>query len=1237
MEMSASSGGVFDGGKQNEWANKIKAVRDIENFRKTESSVEDLINYDSNLRKWIDENDAVTPTPESKTNQADVEPIIIDNDGQVIDGYNRIATLHKQNYDGPVPVLAGVDLNFPSVKLAENANDVILGRLGDFTSQLKLAVKNFRNPIYKNKKMVLRDRSESDTFFIDEREGIAGALSNATTVKTKNTTVDILDDELLLGIGVDILNVLKANKGGQQGGEVFEGGAHQYIEPKNINKLQEEIGESVERRIVEKIREDKNLPNNISRVMEKGDKRALGSGLIEFARGNFGRGAKVARREDGEIISLEQQLSEGMITKEQADKMKERPSLISEVPSFSSQKGIAMDKTLLTTSDYYDNWYKPSSIKQNIKGNNGKRWIEMFNGPIDPALPSGRFPGKWKVDKDGNIIDTPYGQTKEDFLAGRDKSKYSLSKFDPEVLNILAGQKVGVDKGFFSAFKILSNRGFFKDTGMSQDEYVEALVKSGRTPKEDEIMTSYYADLDDSKKRHIALENAERFKEGKAAMTEIEKINAFAGKGKNKVRKDITDLFREDKSNIKSNKYDQDVDNIIQDFTNIGREKATVRNAQKSQRSIRNRLINEITRRFKIDPEARVYTTYRYDYRGRVYAIDASGANVQTGGVIRHTFNFAEGVPITYGDSSYKRIIDDLVLFEEIARDGSKIKKQETSGLERYAYFKKNEKWYLEKAEELRKALDSDDAEIISKFADSSKSWLKPNGKPRGDAGPFIRALLEIGRIKHAADNGKPYESKMALEFDAPQSGSQHIGAQYGDTGILWKTSVYTEDIKGSKQLLSQKEIDLLNEGVPRESKSPDLYMDVGIDYNKNFIRDLEALSKIDPEKAQLYAEATEKFMGHGRGVVKPIVMKVPYGASMKRLSEDLFKQLGARKILALKEAGIDPKEFMKFHWTSMEDALNSGLKTQFEFKNFNKALGNVFQNAMKVTKKQRTPLLVNSPFGGKTDFTVYASQLQRAQGEISGNYLPDLELPITMQSKGVGREDAPQIGKKTYNTTETTPVGPNDPATMFAYKKQLADGSVTPEDLNLMAIDRDGLDMMVKEGKLGSEEKRSMYGALAPNGTHSIDAGFLQELVKRANKLGIPAMVVHDAFFIRPTDVDAFRNLAGEVFQDLHNGYNLRKEMIKGVAKSTGLSEEKVYLAIEAQLKEANPDAILDAKPGFRSGYIIDRLAPENKGLSAEQGGPLGPQTAERPAGVVGQQSGTGETVRTDNVIRGG
>ena len=94
---------------------------------------------------------------------------------------------------------------------------------------------------------------------------------------------------------------------------------------------------------------------------------------------------------------------------------------------------------------------------------------------------------------------------------------------------------------------------------------------------------------------------------------------------------------------------------------------------------------------------------------------------------------------------------------------------------------------------------------------------------------------------------------------------------------------------------------------------------------------------------------------------------------------------------------------------------------------------------------------------------------------------------------------------------------------------------------------------------------------------------------------------------------------------------------MIKGVAKSTGLSEEQVYLAIEAQLKKANPDEILDAKPGFRSGYIIDRLAPENKGLSAEQGGPLGPQTAERPAGVVGQQSGTGETVRTDNVIRGG
>jgi hypothetical protein len=131
--------------------------------------------------------------------------------------------------------------------------------------------------------------------------------------------------------------------------------------------------------------------------------------------------------------------------------------------------------------------------------------------------------------------------------------------------------------------------------------------------------------------------------------------------------------------------------------------------------------------------------------------------------------------------------------------------------------------------------------------------------------------------------------------------------------------------------------------------------------------------------------------------------------------------------------------------------------------------------------------------------------------------------------------------------------------------------------------------------------------------------------------------MVVHDAFFIRPTDVDAFRKLAGSVFQDMHNGYNLRKEMIDGVAKATGIPVRQVIELIEARLQEVAPNSELDRLAGYRSGYYMDRMRPEAMNLPAELGGPLGAKDLITPKGVVGRESGIGETVNIENVIRGG
>ena len=67
----------------------------------------------------------------------------------------------------------------------------------------------------------------------------------------------------------------------------------------------------------------------------------------------------------------------------------ERPSLISEKMVWTkNDKGVKQQQILLTTSDYYNEWYRTPSLKKGIKGNHGKRWIDLFEGPLDMSLPS---------------------------------------------------------------------------------------------------------------------------------------------------------------------------------------------------------------------------------------------------------------------------------------------------------------------------------------------------------------------------------------------------------------------------------------------------------------------------------------------------------------------------------------------------------------------------------------------------------------------------------------------------------------------------------------------------------------------------------------------------------------------------------------------------------------------------------------------------------------------------------
>jgi len=691
----------------------------------------------------------------------------------------------------------------------------------------------------------------------------------------------------------------------------------------------------------------------------------------------------------------------------------------------------------------------------------GRTLMNALEGPREARNPTINHHGDWIMNEAGEVVGFPRGATKAEFFSGGTKVQLSESQFPSVVksLNILGRQQLGVDREFWGLTKILGKKGVLNERPGPLAEHKESLNLQRLTDNEQDELTEAYDALQSALKEAFPEKppTARQFIELKESM--------FSSRAKA--------------------------------LDSVARETKTKGSQYKSKQSSTRRLDEEIEKRFANDPEAKVYMQHNVDTRGRTSPIDPSGASLNSGGTIRHGFTGSKK-PIVYGDEGFNQIIDDLVLFD----DKAGLSKIQGTGLDRHSHWLKNKNTYLKQGQE---ALDNVDN------PDWNPKWMN-----RKDAGPYLRGVMEVARIKKANDAGVPYESNMMIEVDAPSSGSQHIGAQYGDEHILKLTSVLTDPVDRTGLTVAERR--LLSEGVPDDAIAKDLYTDVGTKYKKNMEASYAELAKTDPEKARLFKEISDEFLGGDRGIVKPIVMKVPYGAGNDTLKIDLNVQLDGRKKLAILERGVDPDELMEFHWDKgMSKALNEGLATQYEFKQFNSVLGKIFNSS-----NNRTPFLVEGPSGDMTDLTRYIMGSERT---FRSTILPE-GVPDLAAGKGAG-----------WRGQEVT------------VYNQIPISDLTIDGVNKIKVDS----RMISQG-------------MAPNTTHMMDAAFLHKLVQAADAAGIEVRVVHDAFFVHPNDVKAVKQLSGKVFQDLHANYNLREKMIEGLSKATGLSVEDILAKVQSK-----------------------------------------------------------------------
>jgi hypothetical protein len=329
-------------------------------------------------------------------------------------------------------------------------------------------------------------------------------------------------------------------------------------------------------------------------------------------------------------------------------------------------------------------------------------------------------------------------------------------------------------------------------------------------------------------------------------------------------------------------------------------------------------------------------------------------------------------------------------------------------------------------------------------------------------------------------------------------------------------------------------------------------------------------------------------------------------------------------------------KNFIDFHWNSMEKSLQESLKTQYEFRRFSSIVGKLYSE-LSDGKVSRKPYMVKSPTGGETDFTVYATQSVQTYESVSLNQLPSFK-PSPRKKGGFNKDGTPIMGagRTKVATTSDLPMDPNDPETLKlvtpgskdkdkSRNKQLEKMGINPNNVEAFAVDG----KMVQEFPFAGNGSKTMASALAPNAVHSIDAAYLRKLVFALQEAGIPVYVVHDAFFVLAPDMKQTKQIAGKIFTDMHNNYNLREEMIKGLAEATNVPYKDMLTLVDGYM--ANPTAQEQARG----------ILPYPEGsLRNKSETPLGLKEINYAGNKTGQIIGSPKdspVYTTENVILGG
>ena len=1183
----------------------LKEIGDHNIFTPEIISISKLARNDPLSDSW--HNQPIRTLPDGAP-EATVPPIV-DSNGVLRDGHNRVnqAALDfaQGRGDGTVSILRG------SSVFKENANEVVLDRVGSFVTNLKKKVDlDFGGTMDEATGIVTKiaklKTEYKGTEHTEELSSFAAALHKGTN----KSNPDILNDELYVGFAMDILRAARDNKGGAPGKKLKEldpKGRERVTSAKINNELAKDIG----------LAADARMTSAGGTPLKPNEIRHLGAMLLEFGRGNFGENIAIGK----EAIKPTGPVS--------------RPSLLKEYKgNIETKPGEYKNKKITTTSDFFDHWVKRT-------GHNGREWLNLYPNRRSLKAPSPKYHGPWVADAEGNIIKAPTGVEITGYLAGG-KGNTSLTKFGVEAINILGKQKIGVDLNKFEYWRHLGAAGKLNDTGLDKTSLEIALQKAQLSEEEMVYLTRYWDDLRLLKKQFMDEEDALRLRDGnKPKLTPLER-ESFQGlrpslKKRWWYRDPKTHEISGEKVDLQKlvgkDKYG-DSDKVFLDLIqNVHFAAGEIRPLQTVQRARFNRIREEVNERLRLDPNGEVYIPYMLDYRTRVYPIDKSGANHLTGGTARFMWAFpkSQAKPIVYNDEAFHVLVDDLLRFETkpitqtLVRSGEELGMAQTArakealsaskelretirygldklhsnDLQRWKYWKITEKEYLRRGNELldftEKSLDK--ALTIAKRQELWDSYNPKWLKGIKDHGEYLSALTEIARVERAfrrsqekpisyynikpeidPATGNPipagaHMSTSPIELDASASGSQHLYAQYRNIDGLKNVNVWSK--RPPRELLTTKDIKMLEEGVDNNSIAKDLYTNTAGTYTTKLRARLDELSTTDPKLAKIYNDLTNQYVQVGRSTSKPIVMKVPYGAGETRLKVTLQSLLGDKErlqILRDYNGKVDnvttlPDEFMDFHWKSMWSALKESLDTQFEFRRFSKVLMEVY-NGAPLSGTPRKALLVKSPSGHQTDFTIYATQFEQSRERVKVNLLPD--FPQIKQSKGLTKSGKKKeaYAKKDIVLTSEIPIAPTDPlAIRMASTPAAIRKGISSADLEVWAVEN----KMVHEEPFVTDSMKSMASALAPNAVHMVDAGYLTKLVIALNEAGVPVYVVHDAFFIMAPDVRKTKEIAGKVFIEMHNGYNLRKELIEGVAKATGISFDEVVERVNERMLNPN------------------------------------------------------------------